>query len=270
MCLWVRVNQILHMSMWQTIHQKIRQSFTEAALTYDVLSSLHKEISRELIRKVMDRSCARILDVGTGTGYLANKAKFYFPEALVVGMDIADGMVQEADKLKEGVHIIQTNACALSFHKEVFDLVVSNLAYQWVGDKVNAFGQVHRCLTSQGMFCATTFGRRTFEELFDVLNEATEQKISINRLADQDEIRRALSTCGFKDVELDYEIIRVEFKDVFDLLRWIKGIGANVLNQEVVLGKQMIAKMDELYKRKYGYFGGICTTFEIIWVKAGK
>lgn len=256
--------------MWQAIHKKIRQSFSDAALTYDVLSSLHKEIGRELIRKVMDKSCGRILDVGTGTGYLANKAKFYFPEALVVGIDIADGMVREADRLKEGVHVLQADACALPFRNSVFDLVVSNLSYQWVADMTAAFGQAHRCLTDQGDLCATVFGRRTFEELFDVLQAVGWKKDMVHRLADQTAIQSALTVSGFKNVQLNNEIIRVEFKDVMDLLRWNKGIGANVLNQDIMVGKQMIVKMDEIYKLKYGYFNGICVTFEIVWVRAEK
>lgn len=256
--------------MWQVIHKKIRQSFSDAALTYDVLSSLHKEIGRELVRKVMDKSCDRILDVGTGTGYLANKAKFYFPESLVVGIDIADGMVIEADKLKEGVHIVQADACDLPFCKSAFDLVISNLSYQWVADMSRAFGQAHRCLNENGELCATVFGYRTFEELFDVMKEVGSPKDAVNRLADQEHIKTALIESGFKNIRLDNEIIRVEFKDMLELLRWNKGIGANVLNQEIAVGKQMIIKMDERYKSKYGYFNGICVTFEIVWISAEK
>ncbi|MBL8013670.1 MAG: methyltransferase domain-containing protein [Candidatus Omnitrophica bacterium] len=256
--------------MWQAIHKKIRQSFSDAALTYDVLSSLHKEIGRELIRKVMSKSCARILDVGTGTGYLANKAKFYFPEAMVVGIDIADGMVKEADKLKEGVYVIQADACALPFQTSVFDLVVSNLSYQWMADLDTAFRQANRCLNDNGEFCVTLFGRRTFEELFDVLQKAASPKDMVHRLADQTRIEGALTTAGFKNVQISEEIIRVEFKNVMDLLRWNKGIGANVLNQDIPVGKQTIAKMDDLYKTKYAYFNGICVTFEIIWIHAKK
>ncbi len=69
---------------------------------------------------------------------------------------------------------------------------------------------------------------------------------------------------------MDYEIIKVEFADVMDLLKWLKGIGANVLNGDVILGKQMITKMNDVYKSKYPYFEGISVTFEIIWLRAQK
>jgi malonyl-CoA O-methyltransferase len=256
--------------MWQTIHNKIRRSFSDAALNYEILSSLHKEIGRELIRKVIDQPCARILDVGTGTGYLANKAKFYFPEAMVVGIDLADGMVLEANKLKEGIQIVQADACALPFPKGAFDLIVSNLAYQWVADLPHAFRQSHRCLSDSGVLCATVFGRQTLNEFYEAIHSTGSQKEFLNRLPDMEILKASLLSAGFKSVDVDYEIIKVQFSDVMDLLKWIKGIGANILNDDVFLGRQLIARMDEYYKSKYPYFDGICVTFEIIWVRAQK
>lgn len=256
--------------MWQTIHQKVRRAFSDAALNYEILSSLHKEIGRELVRKVMDKHCQRILDVGTGTGYLANKAKLYFPEALVVGVDLADGMVLEANKLKEGIQIVQADACALPFAERSFELVVSNLAYQWAGDLRAAFSNAHNCLTDNGTLCATLFGQRTLEELFDTMREVLPSRSDVKRLPDQERVKAMLIAGGFNNVHVDQEIIKVEFQDVMDLLKWVKGIGANILNDDVALGRQGIAKMQEHYKAHHPYGNGICATFEVIWVIAQK
>jgi malonyl-CoA O-methyltransferase len=255
--------------IWQTLHHKVRKAFSDAAFNYEMLSSLHKEIGRELVRKVMHKDAARVLDVGTGTGYLANKAKFYFPEALVVGVDLADGMVLEANKLKEGIQIVQADACALPFKPQAFDLVISNLAYQWVGDLRHAFGLAHQSLSPKGSFCATVFGRQTLGELFLTIDAVSPEK-SVNRLPDMDLIQAAMASSGFKDVKVDYELIKVQFADVMDLLKWTKSIGANILNDDIFLGPKTLAKMDEHYKANHPYFDGICVTFEVIWVAANK
>ena len=42
--------------MWTTFTDKVRQAFTDAADQYDILTSLHKEIGRELVKKNMRRS----------------------------------------------------------------------------------------------------------------------------------------------------------------------------------------------------------------------
>jgi malonyl-CoA O-methyltransferase len=255
--------------IWQAIHSKVRKAFSDAAFNYEMLSSLHKEIGRELVRKVMHQDAARVLDVGTGTGYLANKAKFYFPEALVVGVDLADGMVLEANKLKEGIQIVQADACALPFGRRAFDLVISNLAYQWVGDLRHAFEQAHQCLSQKGRFCATIFGRRTLTELFETI-EAVTPGGDVKRLPDCEAVESAMIAAGFKGIKVDYELIKVQFSDVMDLLKWTRSIGANILNDEIFLGPKALAKMDEHYKTHYPYFDGICVTFEVIWVSGSK
>jgi malonyl-CoA O-methyltransferase len=253
--------------IWQAIHSKVRKAFSDAAFNYEMLSSLHKEIARELVRKVMDRDCARVLDVGTGTGYLANKAKFYFPEALVLGVDLADGMVLEANKLKEGISIVQADACALPFKRGSFDLIISNLAYQWVADLTHAFGIARHSLAPGGSFCATIFGRRTLSELFETVDAVSPGR-EINRLPDIQEVQKAMTAAGFADVVIDYELIKVQFSDVMDLLKWTKMIGANILNDDIFMGPKMLTRMDEHYKTYYPYFEGICVTFEVIWISA--
>jgi malonyl-CoA O-methyltransferase len=255
--------------IWQAIHNKVRKAFSDAAMNYEMLSSLHKEIGRELVRKVMHQDAARVLDVGTGTGYLANKAKFYFPESLVVGVDLADGMVLEANKLKEGIQIVQADACALPFKKGAFDLVISNLAYQWVADLPHAFGVAHQALSDRGRMCATLFGRRTLEELFECVNAVSPGK-PVNRLPDMDKVRSALELAGFKNIAIDYELIKVQFADVFDLLKWTKSIGANILNEDIFLGPKTLGKLDEHYKKSYPYADGVCASFEVIWMLADK
>ncbi len=255
--------------IWQAIHNKVRKAFSDAATNYEMLSSLHKEIGRELVRKVMHQDAARVLDVGTGTGYLANKAKFYFPESLVVGVDLADGMVLEANKLKEGIQIVQADACALPFKKGAFDLVISNLAYQWVADLPHAFAVAHQSLSDKGSLCATIFGHKTLDELFETVAAVSPDK-RVNRLPGMDAVRAALETAGFNNVRLDYELIKVQFTDVFDLLKWTKSIGANMLNEDIFIGPRMLGKMNEHYKAAYPYADGICASFEVIWILADK
>ena len=257
-------------TIWQAIHSKVRRAFSDAAYNYEVLSNLHKEIGRELVRKVMDKPCARILDVGTGTGYLANKAKFYFPEAMVVGLDLADGMVLEANKLKEGIQIVQADACALPFKKGSFDLVVSNLAYQWIADLERAFILAHDALTNEGSLCTTVFGRQTLGELFNTVESVSPQNKPLKRLPDIEQLRAAVIKAGFKNITVDHELIKVQFTDVVDLLRWVKGIGANILNDDIALGKQALVKMNEHYRTHYPYFEGVCATFEVVWITAHK
>ena len=83
-------------------------------------------------------------------------------------------------------------------------------------------------------------------------------------------LKESLISVGFKNIHVDYEIIKVEFADVMDLLKWVKGIGANVLNDDVSLGRQGIQNIEKYYKAQYPYSNGICATFEVVWVLAER
>src|SRR5436309_12651597 len=88
--------------MLKFLDQKIRKAFSGAAMQYDVLTSLHKEIGRDLIKKVMAiEPCRTILDVGMGTGWLTYRLYQHFPGSLVVGVDFAPGMIEAAQNQSE-------------------------------------------------------------------------------------------------------------------------------------------------------------------------
>jgi malonyl-CoA O-methyltransferase len=255
--------------MWTTFTDKVRKAFTDAADQYDILTSLHKEIGREMVKKTVKLDADRILDVGCGTGYVANKAKFFYPESTIIGLDLAEGMLIKAKELHEGVPIewLQADAVRLPFKDQTFQLVLSNLAYQWTVDLPASFKEVRRVLTPGGTFNMTMFGSRTCQELFASLKEVA-PKIALQNLPSVDEVNYAFAKTGFKDKKIDYELIKVQFKDVWELLGWLKNIGSNNLSENPFLGRQTIEKLDHFYKANYPYNEGICASFEIIWAKS--
>jgi SAM-dependent methyltransferase len=71
----------------------------------------------------------RVLDVGTGTGQAARVIAKRFPDAEIVGVDLAPGMVEEARRLLEPelaarVRYEAADASGLPFDAGSFDLVV--------------------------------------------------------------------------------------------------------------------------------------------------
>lgn len=255
----------------KAIDHRIRRAFSQAAIQYDLLTSLHKEIGRELIRKIIPiEENENILDVGMGTGWLTGKLAFYFPESKVIGLDFSTGMVDKAKQQKEGFDIIQANACVLPFQENTFDLIASNLAYQWIGDLDRAFEQCYSCLKPGGTLTLTMFGHDTFRELFESLEHASNGKRSFKRLAKEEQIKQALENAGFLEVETNYEIIKVHFPDMMSLMKWIKEIGANALEKESFIGKDLLKSANQYYNENFQDKFSIYATFEVIWAQARK
>jgi ubiquinone/menaquinone biosynthesis C-methylase UbiE len=75
----------------------------------------------------VERSPARILDVGTGTGAGALRLAQRFPVAKIVGVDLADAMLEQArrntpQELRDRVSFERADASALPFADGSFEL----------------------------------------------------------------------------------------------------------------------------------------------------
>ena len=260
--------------MFELIDKRIRRAFSDAAIQYDVLTSLHKEIGRELVAKINQiDSAEHILDIGMGTGWLTNRLTFFFPDSKVVGIDFADGMIECARKKFEEIKIVQADARALPFKPQAFDLAVSNLAYQWMRDLPHAFSGINNILKENGKFIFTMFGEQTLKELFESIEKNAVSKNGhslISRSPSLAEVEAALKRAGFREVKSDYEIIKVHFPDMLDLLKWIRDIGANSVESDVFLGKDLLNRANQHYETHFKDRLGIRATFEVLWLEARK
>lgn len=81
---------------------------------------------------------ARILDLATGTGYVARRLKRTYPQGEVIGVDVAPNMVAMAkhDAVAEGldIHFEVADNSALPFDDESFDLVVIQNAFPFLDE----------------------------------------------------------------------------------------------------------------------------------------
>jgi len=254
------------------IDKRIRKAFSDAALQYEVLTSLHKEIGRELTKKILEIDQSEfVLDVGMGTGWYTNRLTNIFPDSVVVGLDFASGMIDTARKKEGTFKIVQADASQLPFKEGVFDIITSNLAYQWVQQLSEAFEFCYSRLTQGGCLCFTMFGHDTFQELFEALETCSQEKnTALTRLANKDQVLEALQNSGFRDARLSTEHIKVRFSDMMSLIKWVRDIGANGLPNEIYLGKELFLKANEYYNDHFQDRLGIYATFEVIWVEANR
>lgn len=98
----------------------------------------------------------RVLDVGTGTGVVANyAAKLLDNSGSVVGIDLSEGMLETAalNAKKKGlsnVKFLRMDAENLDLPAESFDSVLSMLAIDHFPDATQALGEMHRVLKPEG------------------------------------------------------------------------------------------------------------------------
>lgn len=262
--------------MTQAITQRVKRAFSKAAVHYDRLAALQQTIGFRLLKTIAHEKPKNILDIGMGTGLLTENLCAQFPNAEIVGLDFSDGMIEYARKKNPYFRIVQADARKLPFKKNIFDMVISNLAYQWVDDLNGAFEKVFNVLKKGGVFYFSSFGPKTLEELFSSMEgggaEGFERSsFSAAKLSGKEDITNAVRRSGFHDFQVTTEIMKAYFPAAVVLLKWLKTIGSNTAGKNSFMGKEGLAGINDFYAKNFSDDKGrIYATFEVVWARARK
>ena len=131
---------------------RVRALFTRIAPRYDLLNGIMAlgQDSRwraEVLRRADLRPGGRLLDIGSGTGDLANTARRMYPSMQVVAADFTLGMVRIGQG-RAALDWSNADALSLPFGDSIFDSVVSGFLLRNVCDCAQALREQYRVLRS--------------------------------------------------------------------------------------------------------------------------
>lgn len=115
-----------------------------------VQRSTYRPIHDAVVDALGDPRCARILDLGCGTGQLAARLGTVFPETRLVGCDFSAGMLARAAARCPAARLVQGDAGRLPFADGSFDAIVSTEAFHWFPDQAAALAECFRVLRPGG------------------------------------------------------------------------------------------------------------------------
>jgi trans-aconitate methyltransferase len=113
----------------------------------------------------------RVLDVACGTGVVARTAADRVGAASVVGLDRTDAMLDVARRLRPDLDWVPGDATALPFGAGSFDLVLSQAALMFFGDRVAALSEMARVAGPAGRVAIQVPGRLTHSPGYVALAE---------------------------------------------------------------------------------------------------
>jgi ubiquinone/menaquinone biosynthesis C-methylase UbiE len=93
-----------------------------------------------------------ILDVGCGTGRLLRQAKVFWPEAQLIGVDPANGMIEMAKRLTPSATFSTGMAEALPLQDASVDLALSTTSFHHWQDQAAGIREIGRVLRPGGCF----------------------------------------------------------------------------------------------------------------------
>lgn len=109
-----------------------------------------------LMHLLEDGNYRKILDIGTGTGYLAFPLAEKFPASIVYGIDIAETIIEKNNEnVKEkglsNLFFRAFDGLKYPFEDESFDLIVTRYAFHHFPNVEDAIQQMNRILVKGGM-----------------------------------------------------------------------------------------------------------------------
>jgi malonyl-CoA O-methyltransferase len=147
---------------------RITASFAAQADVYDAAADLQWLVAERLAERILvqlPQPPARILEIGCGTGFLSTRLAEAYPEASLTLTDIAPSMLARCRaRLGERPDYRVMDGERPEGLDGPFDLVASNLAFQWFVDLEGSLRRLAGLLAPGGKLIFATLGHETFQE----------------------------------------------------------------------------------------------------------
>ncbi len=268
-----------------TDKSRVRASFDKAAGSYDAAAVLQREVAMRMAERLdyIKIKPAVILDAGSGTGDGSAELRRRYPEARVIELDLAPGMLARSrDKQSEGRGLLgrwfgkqPSQVCgdieALPLADGSVDMIWSNLAIQWVNIPDGVFAEFRRVLKPEGMLLFSTLGPDTLSELRQAF-QAVDGATHVNQFIDMHDLGDALLQSRFAEPVMDMEKIVMTYSSVRDVMRDLKGIGAHNATAgrpRGLMGRHAFSAIEAGYE-KFRRDGKLPASYEVVYGHAWR
>ena len=140
---------------------------------YDDKHNFVSQYGEALIDWLQPVADERILDLGCGTGKLANDIAGF--GATVTGIDASAEMIAKARAAYPSIEFFVKDATDFSF-EEKFDAVFSNATLHWITDQPSTLKNVWNSLKSGGRFVFEMGGRHNVSSLVNALETSLKEE----------------------------------------------------------------------------------------------
>lgn len=206
-----------------------RRNADRASMTYDASAVLQALLRQQMIDRLewIAFTPEVIVDLGCGTGHGAAALSRRWPQARVIAVDSAPGMLREAARREEAPRIerLCADAESLPLPDASVDLLFCNLMLPWCDDPDAVFAEIARLLRPRGLLTFSTFGPDTLIELREAWSAADDAPHVIP-FTDMHDIGDGLVRAGLVEPVLDVCRYTLTYPDVRSLMLDLKAIGA--------------------------------------------
>ena len=249
--------------------KKLRR-FRDRAMTYDIPNFIYEHTAQDLSSRLaeINRDFNSIL--------ILTKNKNFISDNLLV-RKIRDPLIVSPLSLSNKRAIMIEDEENLPFQDNSFDLILSDLMLHTSNNLKTSLEKIHALLKPDGLMLCSMFGSETLSELKSCLLRAEGQlkeKVypRINPFADIRTAGDILQSSGFKLCVVDDTTIKVNSKDVNQLVELIRSMGENnsINIDKPNISRNIWNKTSEFMKDITPEEDGVISTFEILTLTGWK
>lgn len=215
---------------------QVRRQFLKSQNEFDAYSAVFESVSQQLQERLglLAIQPTRVLDLGCRTGYQLDALQQMYPDAQIVGCDLAaqkPGSLPRSwpswlRKRPQSPERLVCDPHELPFGAATFDLIVSNLFLPWSHSPHRVFEEAERILKPGGAFMFTTAGPDTLME-YRTAWASIDTFVHSFGLIDMHDIGDSLMAAGFAAPVLDRDVLQVDYPSVSALQKELRSLGAS-------------------------------------------
>ncbi|WP_454780226.1 malonyl-ACP O-methyltransferase BioC [Legionella sp. WA2022007384] len=256
---------------------EISKAFNHHAAEYERAAKVQQEIGVRLLERLqyLNMKPQRILDLGCGPGFFSYELSQMYPKAQVVGLDLAQLMLIQAQK-KQGWRrkwpLVAADMVHMPFVTGAFDLIFANQVIHWGGPLQRVFRELNRVMNANGCLMFTTLGPDTFKELKHAWS-GVNQHAHVNEFADMHDVGDCLMSEHFLEPVVDMELLAVHYETLPQLLQALKAQGVININpqrNQGLTGKMAWRQFEQNYSTLQTDKGKYPLTYEVVYGHAWK
>ena len=254
----------------------VKESFTKAAECYEEYAIFQKELADTLVARIpAGKLRGTILDIGGGTGYMSAKISEKNPSLHLCSADISHGMsivAQSKRVVCPNLTVLTADGETLPFKDSSFDMVISNLAFQWISDLNKALAEIFRIIKKKSPFLITILADGSLPELRESYNHSFGNK-GERVMMDIYPTEEAITSILKNNPIASYKIEKVRYvryhKNALDFLKTLKSIGAKnpFPPPEGMRNAAAVKKMLDYYDQNFAADKGITATYQILFIE---
>lgn len=211
------------------VNLEICNAFNTHAHQYEHVAVVQQEIGQRLFERLdyFKKKPMSILDLGCGPGGFSKQLKQQYPQANVVGFDLAMDMLKQAQTKQSWFQkwpLVVGDMAKLPFAMGAFDLIFANQVLHWSLSLPDVLKELHRIMAPEACLLFSTLGPDTFQEIRQAWARV-DNYAHTNDFIDMHDMGDHLMAQHFLDPVVDMERLTVHYPSISQLLQALKSQG---------------------------------------------